>query len=281
MEGLIVKNISDLYTVKCVEGVFDCKAKGIFRKLGLTPTVGDKVIFDKDKRVIEKILDRKNILIRPPISNVDQALIVMSVKKPDFSTILLDKLITIIEFNNIKPIICLSKMDLEIDKTMINKYIDYYKSIGYLVILNTDYDSLKKIFKDKITVITGQSGVGKSTLLNNLDHSLTLKTNEISDALGRGKHTTRHVELINLFDGLVADTPGFSSMSFIGMNNCDIKNNFVEFGKYIGMCKYSDCMHIKDDGCYIKALVDKGIILKSRYDNYKKFIEEVKNQKNY
>ena len=205
----------------------------------------------------------------------------MSVKKPDFSTILLDKLITIIEFNNIKPIICLSKMDLEIDKTMINKYIDYYKSIGYLVILNTDYDSLKKIFKDKITVITGQSGVGKSTLLNNLDHSLTLKTNEISDALGRGKHTTRHVELINLFDGLVADTPGFSSMSFIGMNNCDIKNNFVEFRKYIGMCKYSDCMHIKDDGCYIKALVDKGIILKSRYDNYKKFIEEVKNQKNY
>ena len=281
MEGLIVKNISDLYTVKCVEGVFDCKAKGIFRKIGLTPTVGDKVIFDKDKRVIEKILDRKNILIRPPISNVDQALIVMSVKKPDFSTILLDKLITIIEFNNIKPIICLSKMDLEIDKTMINKYIDYYKSIGYLVILNTDYDSLKKIFKDKITVITGQSGVGKSTLLNNLDHSLTLKTNEISDALGRGKHTTRHVELINLFDGLVADTPGFSSMSFIGMNNCDIKNNFVEFRKYIGMCKYSDCMHIKDDGCYIKALVDKGIILKSRYDNYKKFIEEVKNQKNY
>ena len=281
MEGLIVKNISDLYTVKSDEGVYDCKAKGIFRKLGLTPTVGDKVIFDKDKRVIEKILDRKNILIRPPISNVDQALIVMSVKRPDFSTILLDKLITIIEFNNIKPIICLSKMDLEIDKTMINKYIDYYKSIGYLVILNTDYDSLKKIFKDKITVITGQSGVGKSTLLNNLDHTLTLKTNEISDALGRGKHTTRHVELINLFGGLVADTPGFSSLSFIGITNYDIKNNFVEFRKYTGMCKYNDCMHIKDDDCYIKALVDKGIILKSRYDNYKKFIEEVKNQKNY
>ena len=276
MEGLIVKNISDLYTVKCVEGVFDCKAKGIFRKLGLTPTVGDKVIFDKDKRVIEKILDRKNILIRPPISNVDQALIVMSVKKPDFSTILLDKLITIIEFNNIKPILCLSKLDLINDMNLIDEYITYYKKIGYEVIFNTEINKIKKILKDEITVITGQSGVGKSTLLNHLDSSLTLKTNEISQALGRGKHTTRHVELIDLFGGFVADTPGFSALSFAQMKKEDIRDNMIEFNRYKDKCKYKDCMHLKEDECEVKRMVEAGEILKSRYDNYVKFINELK-----
>ena len=217
MEGLIIKNISDLYVVKSNDKIYNCKAKGLFRKEGITPTVGDKVIFDKEKMVITDILTRKNILIRPPISNVDQAIIVMSVINPTFSTNLVDKFINIIEYNNIKPILCLTKLDLLEEKTSINKYIDYYKSIGYEVILNTEIEKIKDILKNKITVITGQSGVGKSTLLNKLDSTLSLKTNEISYALGRGKHTTRHVELISLFDGYVADTPGFSSLSFIGM----------------------------------------------------------------
>ena len=273
MEGLIIKNISDLYIIKCNDEIYKCKAKGIFRKEGITPTVGDKVLIDEKKMVITNILNRKNILVRPPISNVDQVLIVMSVVNPSFSTNLVDKFINIIEYNNIKPILCLSKLDLLVDKNDINKYIDYYKSIGYNVVLNTEIDKIKELLKNKITVITGQSGVGKSTLLNMLDSTLELKTNEISLALGRGKHTTRHVELIQLFDGFVADTPGFSSLSFIGMKKEDIRDNFIEFNEYKEICKYKDCMHLKEDDCEIKRKVDSGNILKSRYENYKNFLD--------
>lgn len=276
MEGLIIKNISDLYVVKYNDKIYNCKAKGLFRKKGITPTVGDKVIFDEEKMVITDILTRKNILIRPPISNVDQAIIVMSVVNPTFSTNLVDKFINIIEYNNIKPILCLTKLDLLEDKTAINKYIDYYKSIGYEVILNTEIDKIKELLKNKITVITGQSGVGKSTLLNKLDETLSLKTNEISYALGRGKHTTRHVELISLFDGYVADTPGFSSLTFIGMNKEDIRDNMIEFNNYKDKCRYKDCMHLKEDECEIKRMVEEGTILKSRYENYEKFANEIK-----
>lgn len=276
MEGLIIKNISDLYVVKYNDKIYNCKAKGLFRKKGITPTVGDKVIFDEEKMVITDILTRKNILIRPPISNVDQAIIVMSVVNPTFSTNLVDKFINIIEYNNIKPILCLTKLDLLEDKTAINKYIDYYKSIGYEVILNTEIDKIKELLKNKITVITGQSGVGKSTLLNKLDETLSLKTNEISYALGRGKHTTRHVELISLFDGYVADTPGFSSLTFIGMNKEDIRDNMIEFNNYKDKCRYKDCMHLKEDECEIKRMVEEGTILKSRYENYEKFVNEIK-----
>ena len=276
MEALIIKNISDLYIVKVNNEIYKCKAKGLFRKKGITPTVGDNVIIDERKMVITNILDRKNILVRPPISNVDQALIVMSVVNPEFSANLVDKLINIIEYNNIKPILCLSKLDLLDDKQEINKYINYYKKIGYEVILNTEIEKIKELFKNKITVITGQSGVGKSTLLNMLDSSLELKTNEISIALGRGKHTTRHVELIDLFEGLVADTPGFSSLSFIGMKKEDIRDNFIEFNTYNDKCKYKDCMHLKEDDCEVKRMVELGEILNSRYENYVKFISEVK-----
>lgn len=281
MQGIIVKNISDLYTVKWNNKKIDCKAKGKFRKDNIVPTVGDIVEFDLEKKVITKILKRKNILVRPPVSNIDIAIIVMSVKEPEFNTNLLDKLLNIIEFNNIKPIICLSKMDLLKDKTLINKYNEYYKSIGYEIVLNTDYSKIEDIIKDKIIVITGQSGVGKSTMLNNLDNTLTLKTNEISHALGRGKHTTRHVELLDMFGGLIADTPGFSSLTFLEMTKEDIRDNMIEFNNYKDKCKYKDCMHLKEEDCYIKKLVNNGIILKTRYENYEKFINEVKNQKNY
>lgn len=269
-QGKIVKQISNDYTVKVNDELIVCKARGKFRNLGISPLVGDLV--EIEDNYILNILPRKNELIRPSIANVDQAVIVMSTTIPAFSTDLLDKLLCIIEFNNIKPIIYISKIDLlnEFELNYINEFIKYYKKIGYEVY--TDL-SIKDIFKDKITVFVGQSGAGKSTLLNKLDDSLNLQTGEVSKALGRGRHTTRHVELLNLLNGLIADTPGFSKISFIGMTNSDIRDNFIEFNLYREDCEYQDCMHKLEDSCEIKKQVDKGNILKSRYDNYLKFIE--------
>ena len=272
MQGKIIKNVSNDYTVLAGENRYVCKARGKFRKLNLTPLVGDDVIFDENSNYILEILPRKNSLVRPPVSNIDQVIIVTSVKKPDFDTNLLDKMLCIVEFNNIKPIICLTKLDLLDNKEEINGYINYYKSIGYDVILNTEIEKLKNLIKDKINVFTGQSGAGKSTLLNKLDSSLNLKTDEISLALNRGKHTTRHTELINVCYSWIADTPGFSSLEFTSMTSSDIRDNFIEFNEHKELCRYKDCMHNLEDECEIKNKVNDNTILKSRYENYLKFI---------
>lgn len=273
MQGKIIKVISNNYTVLCGSDLYVCKPRGKFRNLKVTPITGDNVTIDDKNNYILEIHGRKNSLVRPPVSNIDQGIIIASVKDPDFSTNLLDKLLTIIEFNNIKPIIIVTKLDLlsndEIDN--ISNYINYYRNIGYDVYENTQIDEIKKAFENKISVFTGQSGAGKSTLLNKLDQNLNIKTDEISYALGRGKHTTRHVELLTMYDGLVADTPGFSSIEFNDMTNSDIRDSFVEFNLYKENCAYKDCMHHKEDKCYIKQIVgDK--ILNSRYENYIKFI---------
>ena len=245
MQGKIIKNISNDYTVLSNNNIYVCKSRGKFRNLKLTPLVGDEVDFDEKNNYILNIYPRKNELLRPPVSNIDQAVIVTSVAYPNLDLNLLDKLISIIEFHNIKPIICFTKLDLLKTNDEINVIINYYKKIGYQVFINTDLTNIKKIFKDKITVFTGQSGAGKSTLMNNIDNSLNIKTNQISYALGRGKHTTRHVELIPLYGGLVADTPGFSSLNFYDMKESDIRDNFIEFENYKEHCKYRDCMHNK------------------------------------
>ena len=269
-QGKIIKQISNDYTVKIDNRLIICKARGKFRNLGITPLVGDNVLFENN--YILEILPRKNELIRPSIANVDQAVIVMSTTIPAFSTDLLDRLLCIIEYNNIKPIIYISKMDLlnQDQINVINKYIEYYKKIGYLVYADL---SIKEVFKNKITVFVGQSGAGKSTLLNKLDNNLHLQTGEVSIALGRGKHTTRHVELIELLDGMIADTPGFSKLSFIDMTDSDIRDNFIEFNEYKELCEYQDCMHKDEDNCEIKRQVKNGNILEERYNNYIKFIE--------
>ena len=276
MNGKIIKIISNDYTVLGEDNKeYICKARGKFRNMKVTPLVGDIVTFDKDNRYIMKIHPRNNYLIRPSIANIDQLIIIASVKHPDFDTNLLDKLLVISEFNMIQPVICLTKTDLlnEEEKECIQEYVDYYEKIGYEVVLNTNLDRIKELLKDKITVFTGQSGAGKSTLLNKLDSSFNIKTGEISLALGRGKHTTRHTELLNTCDGWVADTPGFSSLEFIEMTKEDIRDNFVDFQALRDECKYKDCMHLKDDNCRIKQAVKNGEIIKSRYENYKKFIE--------
>ena len=275
MIGRIIKIVSNDYTVKCEDGnTYICKARGVFRNKKITPLVGDFVKITKEKNLIEEIMKRKNELIRPPVSNIDIALVVTSAKEPDFSSNLLDKMIDIIEFNNIIPIICISKYDLLDNTKKMDEIIAYYKKIGYKVFINTQIEDIKKIFKDNVTILTGQTGVGKSSLINKLEKSMDLKTGEISKALGRGKHTTRHTELFELFDGYVADTPGFSSLNFIGMNKEDIRDNFIEFNEYKDKCKYRDCMHINEDDCEIKRRVSNNEILKSRYDNYVKFILE-------
>ena len=269
-QGKIIKQISNDYTVKSNNELYACKARGKFRNLGITPLVGDDVYFENN--YILGILPRKNELIRPSISNVDQAVIVMSTEIPAFSTDLLDRLLCIIEYNNIKPIIYISKLDLLDDDKLeiIKNYIDYYRKIGYKVY--TDL-TIKEVFKGKTTVFVGQSGAGKSTLLNKLDSNLNLQTGEVSKALGRGRHTTRHVELLNLLGGMIADTPGFSKLSFIDMTNGDIRDNFIEFNKYRHNCEYQDCMHKNEANCEIKKQVENGNILESRYNNYLKFIE--------
>ena len=275
MIGKIIKQISNDYTVKLDNEIVVCKARGKFRKMGITPLVGDNVVIDKENNYIMEILKRKNELERPSVANIDQAVIVTSVKIPDFSSNLLDKLLNVIEFNNIKPIICFTKLDLlnEEELKEIRDIQAYYKKIGYEVYDNTDI-KLKDIFKDKITVFAGQSGAGKSSLLNMLDNSLNLEIGEVSIALGRGRHTTRHTELIEVLDGLIADTPGFSALDFNGMSKEDIRDNFIEFNEYKEYCEYKDCMHLNEKKCAIKENVENKIILNSRYENYLKFIEK-------
>lgn len=273
MKGQIVKIISNDYFVSSGNKEYVCKARGKFRKDNMILKVGDYVIFNSYDMVIEKVLDRKNELDRPNVSNIDEAFIITSLKKPDFSSNLLDKLLVICEINGINPIICLTKKDLLTKKEWKNlkNIIKYYKKLGYVVVYNNQISKIKKRFKNKTTVFTGQTGAGKSTLMNKLDKNLNFETNEISEALGRGKHTTRYVTLVNIAGGNVLDTPGFSALDLSKYSNEQIRDAFVEFSKY--RCPYKNCMHINEKECLIKRYVGKSI-LDSRYENFLKFIEK-------
>lgn len=279
MIGRVIKLISNKWTVENKGEYYECSSIGKFRYQKVSPLVGDIVEFDEKDNIIKKILPRKNELVRPPVANIDQALILVSCKEPNFSSNLLDKMLVVIEYNNVKPVICFTKYDLLEETTEIDEIISYYKSIGYEVYINSELSDIKQILNGKLSVLTGQTGVGKSSLLNKLKTDLNLATGEISKALGRGRHTTRHVELLEIEGGLVADTPGFSSLDFIGMDKNDIKDNFIEFYDNQDKCKYKDCVHIKEDGCYIKKLLEEGKIRNTRYENYKKFIESLEEKK--
>ena len=267
MEGLIYKILSDKCYVKTSKEVVICGFRGKMRTQKLLPLVGDKVIIDKEKKVIEKILPRRNTIRRPAVSNITQGLIVASLKNPDLDTNLIDKILIELEFNSIKPVICFTKSDLLSDdeKEYVLPIIDYYRKI-YSVYMNNEISKIKKIFKDEITVFIGQTGAGKSTLLNKLDANLNLATGEISMALGRGKHTTRHVEIIEMLDGMLLDTPGFSALEFPNMMQNEIRDAFIEFNNF--PCEFRDCMHIKESNCNVKKAVLDGKIAKFRYQNY-------------
>ena len=280
MRGQIVEIVSDLHYVSYNDSVYACKCRGIFRKEHIVPLVGDYVLFDAKKRVIEKVLDRKNEFKRPKVSNIDQAFIVTSLVEPDFSLNLLDKLLVLMETKGVKSIICITKSDL-VDFRKLNYYntiLDYYKKIGYSVIFNTDISKIKKLISGRTSVFTGQTGAGKSTLLNKLNPGWDLETGEISTALGRGRHTTRVVKLFNIFGGKVMDTPGFSALDFNSSRKEDIRDSFIEFKNF--PCPYKDCMHTKEKVCGVKEAVFANNILESRYDNYLSFIGEDKYEKN-
>ena len=280
MKGQIIKISSDLHFVSCENEVYPCKCRGIFRKEHITPVVGDYVLFSKEKSLIEEVLPRKNVFERPKVSNIDQAFLITSLKLPDFSTNLLDKFISLMEMNHVEPIICITKRDLVAEEELkrIDNILNYYKEIGYKVIYNTELEKIKELLSNKTSVFTGQTGAGKSTLLNKLNPNWNLETGEVSLALGRGKHTTRVVELFEISNGKVMDTPGFSSLEFKNYTKEDIRNSFIEFSKY--PCPFRDCSHTNEKECVVKRSVLANNILESRYLNYLSFIGDGKFEKN-
>ncbi|PLS06508.1 ribosome small subunit-dependent GTPase A [Neobacillus cucumis] len=288
-EGKIVKALSGFYYVLQNDNLIQCRGRGVFRKNKITPLVGDEVVFQAENDLegyILEVKERKNELVRPPIANVDQAILVFSAVEPDFSTVLLDRFLVLVEFNHIEPLICITKMDLtnNEEKEKIEKYADQYRAAGYEVILTsseteTGIELLNPHIENKISVFAGQSGVGKSSLLNVLRPDLELKTNDISSHLGRGKHTTRHVELIKVGNGLIADTPGFSSLEFNNIEVEDLTFCFPELQRASENCKFRGCLHVTEPKCGVKSAVESGEIPSYRYEHYVDFLQEIKDRK--
>ena len=273
MQGLIIKIISGDYVVKADEGLITCKPLGVFRHKKITPKVGD-IVTIKDNTIVE-IHKRKNELIRPVVANVDKVFIVTSLKEPDLNLNLLDRIICQAEYANIEIVLIFTKVDL-VDVKEFENIFDYYRQIGYKVYLsNKDVELIKKEIENCVCVVAGQSGVGKSTLINLFDN-FNIKTDEISKALGRGKHTTRCSELLKVGNGYIADTPGFGLVD-LDMDIVSLSQSFVEF--FDCKCKFNPCLHLNEPHCIVKEKVENKEILKSRYDNYLTFVNEIKNKK--
>lgn len=287
-DGLIIKGIGGFYYVETDSGIYECKAKGKFRNKKIVPLAGDRVnvtLRENEENTIDSICERKNKLTRPPVANIDKLIIAVSVAKPFPNTLVIDKMTVLAEKNNIQPIIVITKTDLDDS----DKIYNIYKSSGYNVYRFSDKDhseleSIKKELKGCLTAFTGNSGVGKSTLINALNGNLNLATGEISDKLGRGRHTTRQAEIFHVAEGLVIDTAGFSSIEFLDDDVFlaeDLQYYFNEFSDYIGTCRFSGCAHTGDKGCKIFEMVENGVISQSRYESYKTLYNEMKNIKKW
>ncbi len=288
VKGIIVKALSGFYYVKTEQGIVECKARGIFRKKEFAPLVGDNVnisITDENRGVIEEITPRLNSLIRPPVANIDRLFIVVSTASPAPNTFVIDKMTVLAENNNIEPIIVINKSDLS-DPTEI---ADIYKKCGFQVFIvsaaeNKGVEELYPLFEGKLSVFCGNSGVGKSSLLNAIDNRFDISTSEISEKLGRGRHTTRHVELYESHSGFIADTPGFSSIDM--ERTAIIKKDelafcFKEFEDYLGECKFTSCSHTKEKGCAVLQAVEDGKIPYSRIESYRRLYEEAAKYKDW
>lgn len=275
--------------METADTVYECKARGNFRNKKIIPLVGDDVeisVNENAENRIENILERKNSLVRPPLANIDQLFIVSSIVDPFINTYNIDKMTALAEYKGIEPIIVLTKIDLSEDY---EKYAETYISSGFTVITcnNLNGEGSEKVLpllKEKISAFSGNTGVGKSSLLNAIDPRLSLKTGETSKKLGRGKHTTRHCELFKVGGGYVADTPGFSSIDFEKGETIlkdDLFDCFREFKPYFGQCKFTSCAHINENGCAVCAAVKDGEISESRHNSYVKMYNDVKNIKEW
>lgn len=289
IEGRIIKGIGGFYYVETKNGLYECRARGIFRKNKITPLVGDFVkisIVDEEnkKGVVEEIQKRETELVRPPIANVNKALIVFAVKNPTPHLSLLDRFIVLAERENLEIVIVLTKIDLD-DQNIFEKIKNIYEPCGYKVIgvsnlQKINIDKVREELKDNTVVFAGPSGVGKSSLLNEIDSNFKLKTGDVSDKIKRGRHTTRHAELFELeFGGLVADTPGFSSLTLDDIEDIELKEYFIEFEEYDD-CKFgSKCIHENEPSCAVKEAVENGEIPRERYESYIQLLNEIRQGK--
>ncbi|MCG8481676.1 MAG: ribosome small subunit-dependent GTPase A [Clostridia bacterium] len=290
INGTIVKGIGGFYYVKTEKGILECKARGLFRKDKILPMVGDRVCVEPKKNdatnIIKKIEERDNFLVRPPVANIDMAIIVFSITRPEPNLYLLDRFLTIIEQNDIHICICFNKVDIA-DENKKNDIISIYEKTGYPIICSSaktgeGLKELKEILKDHTSIFSGPSGVGKSSLLNKMQSNLDLKTGEISSKSERGKHTTRHVELLELeFGGYVLDTPGFTSLEIKDVEEAELQYFFPEFIPHIDQCKFNGCRHMQEPKCAIKEKVLSKDISESRYDSYLSILKEIQEQRRY
>ena len=290
INGKIIKGIGGFYYVDTEKELYECRARGIFRKNKITPLVGDRVsisVVDEEnkKGVVEEIEERDTELVRPPIANVDKALIVFAIKNPSPNLSLLDRFIVLEEKENLEIVIVFTKVDLDTDGKLLDELKNIYEVSGYKVIpvsnkLKLNIDKIKEELKENTVVFAGPSGVGKSSLLNEVDKNFELKTGEVSDKIKRGKHTTRHAELLKLeCGGMVADTPGFSSLTLDDIDENELKEYFIEFDKY-DECRFgSRCIHENEPSCAVKEAVENGEISKKRYDSYIQLLNEIRSGK--
>lgn len=293
-QGRIIKALSGFYYIQSDEkDVYQTRPRGIFRKRNETPLVGDKVKFtyeSKKEGTLEEIVPRKNELTRPTVANVDIGFVIMSIVDPNFSTSLLDRYLVSIEQYDINPIIYITKTDIAslAEYEQVAKLVDQYRRIGYEVIMPERETILSpqetqalfgKLVEEKLAVFMGQSGAGKSTLLNTLDPKLDLKIGETSKSLGRGRHTTRHVELVPLLGGLIADTPGFSAIQFDELTGQDLSSCFPEIWETGKQCRFSGCIHQNEPNCAVKEAVDNEEIAQFRYTDYLSLLDEIQNRK--
>lgn len=290
INGKIIKGIGGFYYVDTEKGLYECRARGIFRKNKITPLVGDRVsisVVDEEnkKGVVEEIEKRDTELVRPPIANVDKALIVFAIKNPAPNLSLLDRFIVLAEKENLEIVIVFTKVDLDADGELLEELKSIYEVSGYKVIpvsnkLKLNIDKIKEELKENTVVFAGPSGVGKSSLLNEVDKNFELKTGEVSDKIKRGKHTTRHAELLKLeCGGMVADTPGFSSLTLDDIDESELKEYFIEFDNYDD-CRFgSRCIHENEPSCAVKEAVENGEISKKRYESYIQLLNEIRSGK--
>lgn len=292
MQGKIIKGIGGFYYVHLPgKGIYECKAKGLFRKMGMKPLVGD----DADVQVLDEgaktgniisILQRKNQLIRPAVSNVDQAMVIFSVVKPEPNFHLLNSFLVMMERQKVPCVICFNKVDIA-SKEQIEAIRSIYKGTDYPIFFASareekGIEKIKDILKKKTTTVAGPSGVGKSSLINSLQKDVSMETGDISKKIERGRHTTRHSELIALEEGgYIMDTPGFSSLSVDFMEKEEIKEHFPEFSKYEPECRFQGCAHIHEPECAVKNALTEGMISRVRYDDYVMFYEQCKEKRRY